>query len=233
MPETGMRKGRLIAICGIDGSGKATQTALLAQRAEAAGHTVRQLSFPRYGEGFFAELIERYLRGEFAPRAADVSPYLAALPYAFDRWQAAPRLRAWLAEGCVVLCNRYVPANMAHQGSKLPSGAERRAFFEWVSELEYGVLELPRPDLHILLDVPPARAAQLVTGRRAAAGLAEAKDIHERDTGYLEATAGAYREISRAMLGRWEVVACARGGVLLSREEIAEMVWGAANGALY
>lgn len=232
MGEAGKRKGHLIAICGIDGSGKATQTALLAERAEAAGHEVKQVSFPRYGEGFFAELIERYLRGEFAARAADISPYLAALPYALDRWQAAPRLRAWLGGGCVVLCNRYVAANMAHQGSKLPSGAERRAFFEWVSELEYGILELPRPDLHILLDVPPALAAELVTGRRSGAGLAETKDIHERDMAYLEATAGAYREISRAGLGRWAVVECAPSGVLLSREEIADLVWREASNVL-
>jgi len=233
MEDAPTRKGRLIAICGIDGSGKATQTALLARRAEAAGHAVRQISFPRYGEGFFAELIERYLRGEFAARATEVSPYLAALPYALDRWQAAPRLRAWLAEGCVVICNRYVPANMAHQGSKLPSETERRAFFQWVSELEYGVLELPRPDLQILLDVPPAQAAELVSGRRAAAGLAEAKDIHERDMGHLEATAGAYHEIARAGLGKWAVVGCVRRGVLLSPEEIAETVWREAKGLLY
>ena len=39
-------------------------------------HTI---SFPRYGQGLFANLIESYLRGDFAPRAADVDPRLAAL----------------------------------------------------------------------------------------------------------------------------------------------------------
>ena len=44
------RTGRMIAICGIDGSGKTTQTELLAQRGEGEGYAVEQVSFPRYGE---------------------------------------------------------------------------------------------------------------------------------------------------------------------------------------
>lgn len=225
--------GRLIAICGIDGSGKATQTDLLARKAEAEGHRVARVSFPRYGEGFFADLIERYLRGEFARRAADVSPYLAALPYALDRWQAAPEIHQWLQDGRLVLCNRYVPANMAHQGSKLGSEADRRAFVNWVAEFEYGILGLPVPDLCILLDVPPALAVELMTGRNARGGAAEADDIHESDLEHLKATAQVYRQIATeaadpsmaASRGPWAVIECAPAGAVLPPEQIAERVW--------
>lgn len=226
MAPTQTHRGRLVAICGIDGSGKATQTELLARRAEAEGFRVQEVSFPRYGQGFFADLIERYLRGEFAERAADVSPYLATLPYALDRWQAAPQLRDWLAAGRLVLCNRYVPANLAHQGSKLPSEAERRAFFEWVARLEYGILELPRPDLHILLEMPPEAAMRLVRERGSrTAGPPQGRDIHEADPGHLQATAAAYRQVAGETSGPWAVIACWHGGAVLPRDEIAGKVW--------
>jgi len=225
--------GKLIALCGIDASGKTTQTELLRQRAQREGFSVRQVSFPRYGEGFFAELIQRYLRGEFARRAADVSPYLAALPYACDRWQAAPLLRQWLDEGHVVLCNRYVPANLAHQGSKLPSAEDRAEFYAWDCRLEYEVLGLPRPDLQVLLEVDTDCAVALRRQRDARQGRAEGDDIHEADVAYLRATAAAYREVAQTTPGPWAVVQCTEDGTMLPPEEIAEAVWAEARQVLY
>jgi len=227
------QRGRLIAICGIDGSGKTTQTALLAERARAEGFCVEEASFPRYGQGFFAELIERYLRGEFAASASEVNPYLAALPYACDRWEAAPRLREWLAAGRLVLCNRYVPANLAHQGSKMPPGGRRRAFFEWVERLEYGIFALPRPDLHVLLDMDPAHAADLLTRRSRPSGPSREQDIHERDMNHLEATARTYRELARRASQQWAVIPCTEGGSVPPPARIAEAVWAAVSQVLY
>ena len=223
-------RGRMIALCGIDGSGKTTQTRLLAERAAHEGLAVQTVSFPRYGQGLFADLIERYLRGEFAPRAADVSPRLAALPYALDRWQAAPRLRQWLADGALVLCNRYVAANMAHQGSKLPGAGERAAFYAWIDEMEYGALGLPRPDVQVLLDVPPAVASGLVHGRDKQAGQTVGGDIHEADGGYLEATALAYREVAAGTTGPWVTVECVESGRLMAPEQVAARIWAAVRG---
>ncbi len=227
------RPGKLIALEGIDASGKATQTALLRERVEAAGLSVRTVSFPRYGEGFFAELIERYLRGEFARRAGDVSPFLAALPYACDRWQAAPMLREWLGEGHVVLCNRYVAANLAHQGSKLADAAERLAFYDWDLRLEHEVLALPRPDLQVLLEAPTDVAVALRRERDAREGRAEGGDIHEADAAYLRATAGAYREVADRTPGPWAIVQCAEGGRMLPPDRISDAVWDAARRVVY
>jgi dTMP kinase len=233
MSDAPDRRGCLVVLCGIDGSGKATQAGLLASRVEATGRKVRQVSFPRYGEGFFGNLIERYLRGEFAARAGDVSPYLAALPYACDRWEAAPALRRWLAEGRFVLCNRYVPANQAHQGSKLHAEEEQSRFFQWVEQLEYGVFKLPRPDLHLLLDMPAELALGLLQGRQRRPGVAEEGDIHERDMAYQEATARAYRALAAGAPDRWAIVACAEGRAVLPPQVIAEAVWAKARSILY
>jgi dTMP kinase len=228
-----MTIGALVALCGIDGSGKTTQAELLRRRAESEGLSVREMSFPRYGQGFFADLIERYLQGEFARNAADVSPYLASLPYACDRQQAAPQLRAWRQEGALVICNRYVPANMAHQGSKLPAGPQREAFLQWVQELEYDVFGIPRPDLHVLLDVPPRVSARLARARAQARGQAGAVDIHERDMDHLTSTAAVYRALAQADPARWVVVPCTDNDALLPPETIAETLWSAVRRVLY
>jgi dTMP kinase len=234
MPAQEPSSGRLVAICGIDGSGKTTQSELLAERVRSEGLRLREVSFPRYGQGFFADLIERYLRGDFAARASDVSPYLASLPYALDRWQASGDLHEWLAAGDFVLCNRYVPANMAHQGSKLPDADARRGFFEWVARLEYEALALPRPDLQVLLDVPPQVATGLMTGRSARTQSLESGDIHEQDAGHLEATAQAYRELAALGAGgRWAVVECCAEGAMKPPEQIADLVWAEVCAVLY
>ncbi len=219
--------GRLIAVCGTDGTGKSTQTELLVDRLASAGRTVRSISFPRYGQGFFGDLIERYLRGEFARKAGDVSPYLAALPYACDRWEVSEKLRRWVDGGHVVICNRYVPANQAHQGAKLPSERERAEFFDWVDRLEFGVFGLPRPDLNLLLDLPTEISARLISGRTVRADAAPEQDIHEQDADYLAATAAAYRALAAARPAEWTVIACSEGGAVLPREAIAERVWDA------
>lgn len=217
--------GKLVALCGIDGSGKTTQTELLAAHAREAGCTVETISFPRYEEGFFGDVIRRYLRGEFAESAGGVDPRLAALPYACDRWEAAGLLRRWLADGKLVICNRYVAANMAHQGAKIEDAAGRAEFYSWIDRMEYEVFGLPRPDLQVLLRVPPSVAAGLMRGRGSDARLPSADDIHESDAAYLEATARAYREAAELTPGPWAEVCCTEDRKMLPPERIAGAVW--------
>ena len=56
-------------------------------------------------------------------------------------------------KGGLVLADRYTTSNAVHQGSKL-HGKERTDFFDWLFDYEYRLLELPKPDLVIYLDVP-------------------------------------------------------------------------------
>ena len=220
MPE----RGCLIAICGIDGSGKTVQTELLCRRAQQAGWSVQSMEFPRYREGFFGPLIARYLRGDFAKDPAAVSPYLAALPFACDRWEASPRLQGWLREGALVVCNRYVAANLAHQGGKIQSAQERREFLHWVEKLEYEVFALPRPDLQVWLDMPPEIAVRLIARKKQRGYLAQGRDIHESSLAHLEATREVYRQLA-SETAAWVTVECAAEGQPLPPEQIAEQVW--------
>src|SRR4029077_2790190 len=109
--------GKLIAIEGVDGSGKRTQTDLLSRALVARGISCRSVSFPRYGS-FFGIMIARFLNGEFGELEA-VDPHFAALLYAGNRLEAKAELDAALAAGKTVLADRYVASNMAHQGSRV------------------------------------------------------------------------------------------------------------------
>ena len=70
--------GKLIVITGVDGSGKTIQTKLLCERLLKEGYPVVTTDFPQYGKTFFADMVIKYLRGEFGS-ADSVSPYLAAI----------------------------------------------------------------------------------------------------------------------------------------------------------
>jgi len=215
-------------MCGIDGSGKTVQTQALAERARCAGLAVQTIEFPRYRDGFFGEVIARYLRGEFADDPSAVNPYLAAMPFACDRWEASPLIRRWLAVGSLVVCNRYVAANLAHQGGKIGSAARREQFFDWLLRLEYEVFGIPRPDLQIWLDMPPRVALKLIALKGQRSYLRGGTDIHERSVSHLEATRAAYLELSRRWAD-WVVIECASGDEPLPVELIADRVWAAVS----
>ena len=69
--------GRLLVVEGLDGSGKATQTALLCRALEEMGNKVRRVSFPDYEQPSSA-LVRMYLGGEFGADPAAVNAYAAS-----------------------------------------------------------------------------------------------------------------------------------------------------------
>ena len=168
------------------------------------------------------EGIDGYLNGEFGA-ADEVHPELAALLYAGDRFHARPRLLAALEQHDLVVCDRYIASNAAHQGAKL-TGAARRRLLDWLEEVEYGEFALPRPDLVVLLDAPIALARELV-GRKGARGYTTLEaDIHEADAGHSGATREVYLELARR--DGWRVVpTAAEKGAVREAAEVAADVW--------
>lgn len=218
--------GRMIVLCGIDGSGKTAQSQMLCERLRRAGKDVKYVEFPRYSESFFGDLIARYLRGEFSSRAGEVDPHLASLPFACDRWEARPMLKQSLEAGKVVVCNRYVSANLAHQGGKLESMEEKKGFRKWAEKMEYEVFKIPRPDLHVWLDVPAKLALGLIANKGERDYLEGDEDIHEKDLDHLQTTRAMYEMLAEEDDG-WRTVDCAPAGEVLSKDSIAGLVWEA------
>jgi len=178
-----MAKGKLIVLEGIDGSGKSAQYRRLCARMEKDGIEYNHIVFPRYDKESSA-LIRMYLGGEFGSRPSDVNAYAASTFYAVDRYAAYRTDWGKIYEqGGLILSDRYTTSNAVHQGSKLPD-EELPAFFAWLSDLEYGKMGLPKPDLVIYLDVD--LETSLARMRRRQEKTHTSADIHEKDLAYLE-----------------------------------------------
>ena len=214
-------RGEIIVLAGIDGSGKSTQSQALVSRLQADGRAVHTISYPRYEASFFGRVVRKYLNGRFGDASA-IDPHLGALAYAADRWESLPLLNRWISEGAFVLCDRYVSANKAHQGGKIPDDEERRAFYAWIDEMEYGVYALPRPALQILLWLPVELAKDLAQARARRDGIA--LDDRERNVRHMIDAANAYRELTE-IEPDWVVIDCAPDGELLDAQAISDRIW--------
>lgn len=213
----------MIVIDGGDGSGKTTQFKMLLERLQQSDRDVITMDFPQYGKKSCGA-VEEYLNGKYGS-ADDVGPYRGSIFFAVDRYDASFEIRKALDEGKIVLCNRYVTANMAHQGGKIADEAERTKYFEWLKELEFGIFGIPQPDINIFLHVPPEIALELVDkkGHREYIG-GEGRDLHEADLQHQKNTERVYMQLVD-LLPNTHMVECAPNNKLRTPQEIHEDVW--------
>ena len=184
----------LIVLEGLDGAGKSTQVKRLKEYLTERLGALEYIHFPRYDAPVYGDLISRFLRGDFGSNEA-VHPQLVALLFAEDRHGAAPAMRQALAQGKTVLLDRYVYSNIAYQCAKLPDLQERRKLRDWIFNTEYGIFELPEPDLNLFLDVPIGFVEQSLTHQREGQDrkyLSGAQDIHEASIAFQQAVRDMY-----------------------------------------
>ncbi len=211
------KKGKFIVLEGIDGSGKATQTILLSQKLEKEGHKVKFINFPQYGQKS-AGMIENYLREQkYSNNNGSITPYQASLFFAIDRFDAKQQIEKWLKNGNIVLCDRYVGSNMAHQGCKIEDDLEQKEFFDWLEKMEYEILKIPKPDINIVLKIDP-KEGQLLAKRDS-----KKKDLHEDDINHLKMAAQAYDKIAEQRKD-FISIDCMRGNKVLGMEVINKKV---------
>ena len=222
-----MANGKLFIIEAGDGSGKETQTRLLAEQLVREGHRIVPVTFPDYAADS-SMLVRMYLRGDFGAHADDVNAYAASTFFAVDRY-ASYRMK-WGRDyeaGAIVLADRYTTSNMVHQAVKIEDAAEREAYIAWLSDFEYDKLGLPRPDGVIFLDMAPAVSDRLLTARAKAEGRG---DIHEADRAYLHRCHEAYRKVA-ARFG-WHRILCSMDDAPRPAEDIAAEVYAAATAVI-
>ena len=172
-------EGFLIALEGIDQAGKRTQAQLLAKELRRLTRRVQVLSFPDYSTPLGAE-ISLYLCGR-----RNFSCEVRQLLFTANRWEHAPEIRKWLADGEVVIVDRYI-------GSGIAYGLVQGLNESWVWNLEKG---LPVPHLTILLDILPE-----VSLRRKEIG----RDTYEEQMALLSAVRQTYLNLVRTY--DWEVI---------------------------
>lgn len=209
----------LVAIEGIDGAGKHTQSALLLERARAHGLSAALVSYPRYGRGVFSGGIEALLAGELGQGN---DPRLVGLLFAGDRFEDRAALTDALAGCDLVVADRYVASNLAYQAARA-DGERRGAIVEFLARVEYEVFGLPRPDLNVLLDLPLDLALTRLSARED--GVRPAQDHYESDHRLLAACAATYAAMARGE--DWAVIAAADPTGERPPEAVAAAVWEA------
>ena len=215
-------KGKLIVIEGTDCSGKETQTKRVVERCKEKGITIYNYSFPRYDTPTGKIVGGPYLgksyicEGWFPEGATNVDALVASAYYAADRRYNIKEIIDHLNNGDIVLLDRYVESNMAHQGGKLETKEERQKMYEKLDKLEFDIMELPRPDAVIFLYMPSPYAAILRQGR------AEAADQLERDMEHLAKAEQAYLELTEKY--GYIKIDCVKDDVIRTIDDISDEV---------
>jgi dTMP kinase len=222
--------GKLIAMEGVDGSGKRTQTGLLSRALSARGIACLTVSFPHY-DSFFGRMIGRFLNGEFGQLEA-VDPHFAALLYAGDRLEAKPQLEAALSAGKTVLADRYVASNLAHQGARVTPD-RRGEFLAWLRRLEYEIYGLPAESLVVYLRVLPAQAQQQVERKAVREYTSRKHDLLESNLTHLEQASRVYDALAGEP--HWATIECfeAASQSMKSPEEIHRAVLAAVDARVF
>ncbi|NOZ83019.1 MAG: dTMP kinase [Euryarchaeota archaeon] len=161
----------LIALEGIDGSGKSTQARLLARWLQSRGVRVHLTSEPTQGE--IGRLLRRMLR------RAELLGRTEALLFAADRSEHVREIQEVLASGSVVV-TEYVYSSFAYQSA---SGVE----LEWLRAVNSFA---PDAELVLCLDLPASLALARIGGQRRLTG-----EHYERE-GFLERVRRAYLELA-------------------------------------
>lgn len=216
--------GKLIVIEGLDASGKGTQADILVERLKETGKDALGISLPNYDDESSA-LVKMYLRGEMGDKPSDVNAYAASTFYAVDRY--ASFKKSWKKEydsEKIIVANRYTTSNACHQMTKLDE-REWDSYLSWLFDFEYRLLEIPKPDCVIFLDMPVEISQKLLLRRYH--DDESKKDVHEKDVAYLQS---CYKAAGYACekLG-WNRIMCSSDGEPRTIDEIAQEVFSIAE----
>jgi dTMP kinase len=160
--------GLIIAFEGLDQSGKQTQAERVREYVTGRGRECRLLSFPDYDTAIGTE-ISKALHGE-----REYDPDVMQLMYVANRYERRRDIAQWIAEGVVLVCDRYLASSIAY-------GEAQGLDPVWLRDIQRF---LPQPGLTILLDIAPETAVQRKAANR---------DRFERDLALLSRVRDSYR----------------------------------------
>jgi dTMP kinase len=179
--------GVLLALEGVDGSGKTTQAGLLAEALKRRGHKVVLTREPTAGPA--GERLRRYLGGP----SRHLRPVAELALFIADRREHVARvIKPALMAGKTVITDRYYYSSVAYQGALGLDTAGILAANETFA---------PRPHLVFILTLPPALA-----GARLARSPGRRRQVSEGQ-GYLEQVAAIYASLTGPHIHRVDAAA--------------------------
>ena len=215
--------GKLFVVDGTDGSGKQTQFMKLQEHLSKDNIEYKVVSFPNY-DSPSSSLVKMYLSGEFGNDAQKISPYIASTFYAADRYATyKTQLEKYYETGGIILADRYTTSNMIHQAGKIQDKKERKKFIDWLFDLEFNLYKIPKPDKVIFLNMPPKSSQALMQNRENKFTHNQEKDIHEKETSYLEESYNAACELAKEY--DWTEINCIKDNEIRSIDDIHEEIF--------
>ena len=180
-------KGKFIVFEGIDGAGVETHGKLLADHLRGKGLKVERVYYPDY-EGPIGGMIHNYLHSRF-----DFSAEVQFLIYTADFVKDKERINKWLKEGKTVVADRYFSSTIAYQSIQ---GFPLKKILQMA-----GILELPKPDLIVYIDVSPDISMQRKFSEK------NSLDRNESNERLLKTVRGFYKKLADGnVFAKWAVV---------------------------
>lgn len=207
---------KVIVIEGIDGCGKETQSKLLYKYLKGRGLNVLLQSFPNYRNKSSA-LVKMFLNEEFGTGINELNYYQSSLLFTVDRLVTFKTDLRNLPEDTILILDRYVQSNLLYELPLINNEKEREDYKEWLYDLEYSKLGLPKPDIVLYLDVPADISIKLREKRNTNKSEQE-KDIYESNNRYLEKVYNIGKELIKEE--HWTVINCINNSELKSINEI-------------
>ena len=203
----GTPNGFFITFEGVEGSGKTTQVELLADRLRRAGRTVvttREPGGTPISDRIRAVVLDR--------QNVEIHPHTEALLMCAARAQLVQEvIRPALADGSVVICDRYSDSTFAYQGY---ARGQDLATLRRINAFATGGL---LPDLTMLLDLPVADGLQRRFG---AGGDGSTNRMDSLDLDFHRRVAAGYHALAQAEPDRWHVVDATHG-----ERGVAAAIW--------
>ncbi len=216
-------KNKIISLEGTDCSGKTTQHQLLLNRLTNEGFKIEQFKFPNYESPTGKIIGDCYLgrNGKtafFSEGASNVNPRVSGLYFAADRFYNLEKMNEKLKKGHLFL-DRYVESNLAFMGGKYLDKSKRIEIYKFFEHLEYGLLNLPKPNIKILLYMPLA-FSEILKEKRSET---EEEDEHENNKAYRKNVEQAYLEVAKRH--NYHILSCIKDNKIRTIEDIHEELY--------
>jgi dTMP kinase len=206
-------KGAFVTFEGIEGSGKSTQIALLEGGLKSRGVSVLLTREP--GGTPIGDQVRKIL---LDPGNSSLDPTAELLLYAASRAQHLHEvILPALAEGKVVLCDRFSDATLAYQGFG------RGLDLQTIRALDRIVTAGMRPTLTVLFDIDASAGLARAHGRNASRGLEAEARFENEELAFHERVRQGYLDLAKQEPDRVRVVDAARPPELV-RENVRQLV---------
>lgn len=189
-----MKKTRIIAFEGIDGSGKTLQINLISNYLKQLGYSIAIKSFPVYTSFFGKQIGELLSERDNQINANTVDPKSMSLWYGLDRWESFKK--DGIQDEDFLLLNRYTMSSAVYQSIRHANSNQREEIGDWVMELEHEYLNLPKPDLYVVFDVPTEVSKSNVESKGHRDYVGERADVYEESELLQELARKEYKRLS-------------------------------------